>query len=1107
MEPTRRWLAVRTLFISAFWTAFGAFSTGLVAQTTPEGEAADSTWDVTLPRGEVREVSFVTDEGTWMTVDATPDGAWIVFDLLGHIYRVPAEGGAAEALTQESGVAVNYHPSVSPDGRHIAFVSDRGGQDNLWVMEVDGSTPRAVFTSRTIRVVEPVWSADGEYIFVRRRTEGSGIWMHHRDGGEGVQVVGEDGAAWPSTSSDGKHLYFHATEGSGAVDALGGRVQLRRLDLATGDVRPLTSGTTSQQVRRSSGGAYAPRVSPDGRLLAFARRIPDGTLVWKGHELGPRTALWVRDLQTGVERVVMDPIELDMVDGMKTLRLLPGYTWTADSREILLSQGGKLRRLAVASGEVETIPFEATVQRTISEQAYTPSRISDGPLQARFLRWHTASPDGRRLAFQAVGRIWIMELPDGTPRRLTPDSFQPFEFAPAWSPNGRDLAFTSWEDGKGGHVWTVRADGTQADVPRRLTARGGEYIHPAWSAQGDELVVARGAGYSFQGRTLAHTPWFELVRLSVTGEEGVGEAFYRVEGPTGRNQIARPTFRDDGRVYFPEWVEVEGSSNRVGLASVRPDGLDHRVHATFPYADEIIPSPDGRRVAFNEGDNVYVVPLPAAGTGGEPPHILKGDGAFPVTKLSDEGGLYPGWRDANTLEFGSGTRFYVHTLDDERTDTTAIRLVVPRDIPGGRLALSGARIITLDDEGVLEHGVLVVDDGRIACVGAVGECDMSGVDRVLDVSGTTIVPGFIDMHAHFYREYRGVIPNQNFEQAIYLAYGVTSALDNSMWSQDVFSAAELIEVGAIRGPRTFSTGDPLYVGDRSRQNEITSLRVARENVNRLASWGAISVKQYLQPRRDQRQWIAQAAREAGVMVTSEGSDLAYNLGMIMDGQTAWEHPLSYAPIYSDVARFFGQAQAVYSPTFVVGGPGPWNEEYFFAESDVWLDEKLRRWMPWQQYVPHLRRRMLRPDTDYSFPFIAQGLADIVAEGGWGAIGSHGQQHGLGPHWEIWMAASAMGPLGALDLASRQGAHFLGRLEDLGTLAPGKLADLVVLNSNPLDDIRNTLDIRLVMKGGVLWDGETLDEMWPRQRPFGLRPWVNADALRRDARPVGWHDRK
>ena len=474
-----------------------------------------------------------------------------------------------------------------------------------------------------------------------------------------------------------------------------------------------------------------------------------------------------------------------------------------------------------------------------------------------------------------------------------------------------------------------------------------------------------------------------------------------------------------------------------------------------------------------------------------------------MTQLSTEGGLFPRWRDAETVEFGSGTRYFAYHPPTEQGDTTAVHLTVERDLPAGTLALTGARIITLADRKVIPNGSIVIQGSRIACV---GECDTAGVDSVIDASGKTIIPGFVDMHSHHFREHRGIRPRRDYESAIYLAYGVTTNLDNSMWSQNIFPTAELIEAGEIIGPRAFSTGDPLYRGDEARQNDLTSYRVTEQNVTRLADWGAVSVKQYQQPRRNQRQWVSHAARKLGLMVTSEGGDLMYNLGMIMDGQTGWEHPFSYVPIYGDVAKFFGKANAVYSPTLVVAGPGPWNIEAFFQEDDIWKDPKQRRWLPWRMLVPHTRTRTLRPATDYSYPLLAQGLADIIAEGGYGAVGSHGEHHGLAAQWEIWMAASALGPMGALEVASRHGAHFLGAEQDIGSLETGKLADLLVLNSNPLDDIRNTADLQYVMKGGTLYEADSLDEIWPNEQPFGEYYWIDEDALRNDDRPVDYWDR-
>lgn len=1071
----------------------------------------EESWDVTQARGETREIDFTTHEGTWLSLDISPDGRWIAMDLLGHIYRLPATGGEAQVLTQESGVAMNYHPRYSPDGLWIAFISDRKGQTNLWVMEADGSNPAPVFTDLGARASIPSWTPDSEYIVVRRDrasyggSGGTGIWMYHRTGGEGVELLGDGAATWPSVSPDGRFIYFQHRSGS---DGFEGDYQLRRLQVATGKVVDITAGKAEGAAagRLSSGGAYAPEISPDGRWLAFGRQIPDGTISYKGHRYGPRTALWLRDLKTGAERVIMDPISVAMESGSKVLRILPGYAWTPDGRALILSQGGKIRRVEVETGEVSTIPFQARVHRIISEMAYRTFRITDEPFRARYLRWHTASPDGEIVAFQAVGRIWTVQGGGGEPRRLTGEGwFDGQEFAPTWSPDGGWIAFTTWDDLEGGHLWKIRASG---GTPERLTSAPGEYLHPSWSPDGSELVLLRGAGATERGRTLTHNPWWDVVRIPASG--GDLSRVAQVSLPTGMNpsSVARravfsPSYGPDGRIFWPEFREGSGGMETV-LVSVRPDGLDRREHMVLPHADEAVPSPDGKWVAFQEGDNVFLTPFPYTGTGEEPLDVDKRRGKLPIRTLTTEGGMFARWKDAGTVEFGNATRYYTHDVHAETTDTLDITLMVPRDIPQGSMAFTGARIITLEGEEVLDNATLVVEGSRIACV---GECSIEGVDRVVDASETTIIPGFVDMHSHHQREHRGYRPLKDYESAIYLAYGVTTGLDNSMWSQNVFPTAELIDAGRMIGPRTFSTGDPLYgFGDAARQNELRSYEQADQDVMRLKSWGVTSLKQYLQPRRDQRQWVSDLARREGLMVTAEGGDLFFNLGMMMDGQTGWEHPLSYVPIYSDVTRFFGKAGTFYSPTLVVAGPGPWNIEYWYAESDVWKDEKQRRWMPWRMNMGHLRRRVLRPETDYSFPLLAQGMADIIAEGGYGAMGSHGEHHGPDAHWEVWMAASALGPLEALRVASLHGAIFLGAQEDIGSIKVGKLADIIVLNSNPLENIRNTADMQYVMKGGILYEADTLDEIWPEQRAFGPYYWVNEDALRTDDRPVDWWNR-
>ena len=483
------------------------FATLLGGALSSEAAAQDdyTTWDVTHPRGQTREIDFRTEEGTWMAVDISPDGRWILFDLLGHIYRVPTEGGEAECLTQESGIAINFHPRYSPDGREIAFVSDRRGQMNLWVMKANGSSPEPVFLDLDTRITEPSWTPDGEHIVAVRNFEttvgvwrrSARIWMFSRRGGEARELVGQPSgtqAYWPSVTSDGESLYYFYATFAAVTTAFGQDQHIRRLDLRSGGIQivtPAQNPRNASWVYHSPDPAeIAPEISPDGRWLAFARRMPGGSITYRSHTMDERTALWLKDLYTGEEGVVMDPITADMATThqMKNFTVLPRYTWAKDGKSIVLSQGGKLRRLWIESGKVTTIPFTARVHRIISQQARSTLDISDDPFELRFLRWISASPRGDRLVFEGLGRLWTMDLPDGEPQRLTSIDPEVREVTPSWSPDGRWIAFTTWDDFEQGHLWKVQPDGGSL---QRLTTRAARYLNPEWSPEGNSPIVSR----------------------------------------------------------------------------------------------------------------------------------------------------------------------------------------------------------------------------------------------------------------------------------------------------------------------------------------------------------------------------------------------------------------------------------------------------------------------------------------------------------------------------------------------------------------------------------------------------------------------------------------
>ncbi|MBA3240529.1 MAG: amidohydrolase family protein, partial [Acidobacteria bacterium] len=443
-------------------------------------------------------------------------------------------------------------------------------------------------------------------------------------------------------------------------------------------------------------------------------------------------------------------------------------------------------------------------------------------------------------------------------------------------------------------------------------------------------------------------------------------------------------------------------------------------------------------------------------------------------------------------------------LESRRTSKVAIDARLPRYLGEGRIAFTNAHILTMSHGDVIDRGTVLIDGERIACVGA---CDTSGARKVIDLAGATIMPGIIDTHAHRHILHQGIVPPHNFEAAVYLAYGITSTIDPAVASINLFPAAEAVDAGIAVGPRSFGTAEPLYAVATAYGMRIDSPETADREVRRRASWGVVSLKDFLVSSRVERQWIAEAARKYHIFLTGEGGSLEHDLSMVMDGHSGWEHDLTYTPIYNDAAQFFGRARAIYSITMITDGPGPLAEEYFWQREDVWKDPKQRDWLPWNMFLPQTRTRWLRPETDYPYPLLAQGQADIVAAGGYGTVGGHGDQHGIGTHWEIEMMATAAGNARALEFATKHGAHALGMEEDLGAITPGRVADLIVLEKDPLIDIRNTTSLRYVMKGGVLYAAETLDELWPTARPFGPHWWKNEKILESDDRPVDYWDKR
>lgn len=1105
-------------------------------------ESNTTRWDLEHPPGPHARQSIDTDEGTWINLDVNPDGTELVFDLLGDIYTLPLTASPAipndqhesESTTTPrriaAGVAWDMQPRYSPDGEWIAFTSDRIGSngkagDNIWIMRRDGTDPRQV-TQETYRLLNnPTWSPDGSMIvarkhFTSRRSLGAGeMWMYHRaasamnaSGGIGLTQRPNDqkDVNEPVFSRDGRYLYYSQDTTPGSTfeydkDSNGQIYVVKRLDLQTGETEDYITGP---------GGACRPQPSPDGKTIAFVRRV------------GSKTGLHLLDIQTGAIRLVYDQLERDMQEAWAIHGVYPGYAWMPDGASIVIWARGKIRRIDVSDGSESIIPFRVKDERKITRRVRFPIKVGEKTFPVKMLRWVTTSPDGNQVTFQALGYLWIKDLPDGEPRRLTNQTEQ-FEFYPSYSRDSKYLTYVTWNDEQLGAVRVASVATAGGQENWKVTEHPGHYVEPVFSPDGQQIVYRKSSG----GRLLSPL-W--------SRETGI----YRVASRGGQPERITKSGREpqfaaaNDRVFYQNATGGKDADN-LGLHSIGLDGKDDRQHFNSQWATRYAIAPNGQWIAFIERFHVYLAPFIRTGNTVE---IGPKSNAIPIVKVSQEAGDWIHFSgDSKSLHWALGADRYSISLeaacaklldpsrtpgdeheaevqatpdDDEavvaandqddnddqeaRTDSeqterepmrTPIGFTATHDEPKSVYALVGGRIITMreannDDEnasdssqGVIEDGTIVVRGNRIEAMGRRDEVKIPNDATVIRIPGQVVLPGFVDTHAHGSQASQGITPQANWVDYARLAFGVTTIHDPSNDTHEIFAASEMTKAGQIVAPRTFSTGTILYGATGSFRAEIASLDDARFHLRRMKAVGAFSVKSYNQPRRDQRQQVVAAARELEMMVVPEGgSTFMHNMTMIVDGHTGIEHTLPVQTAYDDVMDLWRGTEVGYTPTLSVAYGGISGERYWYEVNDLWRHPRLQRFIPPHILVPRSRRRQKAPIEDYNHIKVAQIAQQVVAQGGLAQAGGHGQLNGICTHWEMWsFVQGGMTPLEALRCGTLYGAKYLGLDGDLGSLETGKLADLVVIEQDydPTRDVQDSQRIQWVMANGRLYDAKTM----------------------------------
>ncbi len=1109
-----------SLRVPYLFALFTAVSLGAQPATPARGTGRPA--ERPLPLDAARSFTLDTREGTWLSLDISPDGTTLAFDMLGDLYSVPIAGGDATRLT--SGMAYDAQPRFSPDGKKLVFVSDREGADNVHVMDLATKQITAITRGKANVYQSPDWSPDGQYIVASKGGFRGGLpklWMYHADGGSGVALYADPANAAPGTavqqagaafSSDGKTIWYTQRTGAWHYNAQLPQYQIWTYNRDTGDREAQSS---------RYGSAVRPTLSPDGKWLVYGSRYEE------------KTGLRIRELATGEERWLAYPTQRDEMESRAPMDALPGMTFTPDSKELIASYANRIWRVPVdGSGQTE-IPFR--VQATVEagpELAFRYPIADSTQFSVRQIRDAVPSPTGQQLAFVSMERLYVMDWPAGTPRRVS--TLDAIEAEPAWSPDGRSLAWVTWTN-SGGRLYKSAVTAGRTGAAVALSRGSATLRQPAWSPNGSRIVVGQTAAQGRRDQTGVTAPT-NLVWYPATPAGADGSDATLISRAVGRS---KPHFsRDTTRIYL--------SSTQNGLVSIRWDGTDEQRHlrVTGPAAPQggddhdlselesprtpeepgspgppatlTLMSPRGDMALAQINQDFYTVVVPPRGVSAAVSVADTNTAIVPIRKLTDIGGQFPAWSaDGGRIHWSIGNAHVVYDLDSARVrrelitasrrdstlaDSLRPRPYVPqekrvlmqatRDIPKGTVVLRNARIITMKGTEIIPSGDIVVRDNRIAAIGAAGTLAIPQGATSMDMSGATIMPGFVDTHAHLRAERGTIHETQPWAYLANLAYGVTTTRDPQTATTDVLTYQDMVEAGQIIGPRIYSTGPGIFDQDQIRDQEH-----ARNMLKRYSSYyDTKTIKMYVAGVRQTRQWIIKAAREQQLMPTTEGSlDVKLNLTETLDGYPGLEHSMGITPLGADVTRFMAWSNRTYTPTLLVNYGGPWGENWFYTKENPWGDVKLQRFTAYEELAQKTRRRMATlpggstaggwfRDEEYVFPKLATDATRILRNGGRLGIGSHGQLQGLGYHWELWaMASGGMTTHEALQVSTLMGAQAIGLQGDVGSLEVGKLADLLVLDKDPLADLRNTNTLRYVMKNGRLYNGSTLAEEYPARR--------------------------
>ncbi len=1018
-----------------------------------------------LPIQPARTLNFNTTEATQMHVDVSPDGQRILFTILGDIYMIPEAGGKAIQLTR--GLAINTRPLWSPDGKYFAYISDATGSPQTHIRDIEGSVHKILPDAPPKTQFSNTSTVDPEHNYYDWPSTWAFTWLPNSNAilsGASIFNVSGKKQAVPSFlmddySKDNKIIGYSSDHNK--IYSFN-KLNNSQIEISIFD----SSGNTTLQkilFKKYEGeriGNFT--LSRDAKYLAFCRTAE--------HDV---TTISVMNLsnQTVTDAVQFNSFHFnDLGDPEFYLH----YSFTPDNRFIYLAYEGKIHKVSIDGSENTIVPFSADVAFDMGPLKMNKFPVNFDTKKILVVRNAILSADGNKLVFSALEKIYSKDISSG---KIAIVSDGPGVFNQAhFSPDSKLIVYAGNDKSESGKLYLIET-AKIGNKPRLIHESGTKIKDLAWSPDGKMLAILA------ESKKEPHLDELSILFLE-TGKIKVM-----------RDKLANSKiiFSDNAHlIYTNNLVEKLTNSYLLVIATGKESKIFVIDHPGLKTNDlQFSMSPDLKFLTFNYSNDLFLVPV----------QDLKGlygnNNKEKIIRFACNGVDMHWEQNGKLLSWNYGNNYFsispekiLQSIDqsqpiEDKYKAVPFDFVASKVLPDtsihidlsyeplhqkGIQAFTNANIVTMKNRNVIKNGTIIIRDGRIAQIGNSQDISIPAYAQRIDMKGKTIIPGMFDLHCHVQRD-RDIDFEEEPELKTYFAYGVTTALDPSS-SFDMAAYMQILEAGVARGPRFYSVGrsvGPAY------NTAIANIACAEKEVKERKELGSIVIKQYKQKTREQQQWLEIACDKAGLNMTNEaGYNFLENLTMIKNGSPKVEHFefAGWGAYYKDVKYMLANCKTIYTLTSTA-----YLQDYYrkvYPERT----QKLKN-INSKEYESAIKEHYTISDVPEpdNTRRAETDVKNLYSDSTVFAVGSHGDEPGAGIkyHYELW-SKSIFGGIDNYDIlrmATINGAIGLGIEKDLGTLEVGKIADMVILNSDPIVDIKNTVDIKYIIKNGIIYDGQTL----------------------------------